>query len=171
MKVSKAKSGWTLMAAVVAVVFLASCGGSEGSIQTAPPPPPPPLAITTSSLPGSFYSAFYTTTLEASGGTGARTWSISTGSLPPGLSLDLGRGVISGVLTDETVGTTQFGVTVRDSASGVATSTFNLSRDTRAARILTTRLPDAVIGLPYRVRLATTQPNNLIAFDLTQGLP
>jgi hypothetical protein len=171
MKVSRAKSGWTLTAAIAMVVGLASCGGSEGTQQQPPPPPPPALAIITTTLPGSFYSEFYTATLEASGGTGARTWSISSGALPAGLNLDTTRGVISGVLSNKTSGTIQLGVTVRDTAAGVASRTFDLSQGTRAARILTTRLPDAVIGRPYQVQLATTQPNDLIAFDLTQGLP
>jgi hypothetical protein len=159
MKVLKTKSGWTIVAVVAMALCLASCGGSEGTQVQPPPPPPPPLAIITASLPGSFYSEFYTVTLEASGGTGARTWSISSGTLPAGLDLDTGRGVISGVLSDETVGIVQLGITVRDTGSGVATRTFNLTRETRAPRILTTSLPDAVVDVPYRVRIATTQPN------------
>lgn len=169
MKLYLAKSAWTAVAAIAIVATLASCGGSDGSVQQPPPPPPPPLAITTSSLPGSFYSEFYNLTLEASGGTGARTWSISSGDLPAGLNLDPGRGVISGVLSDESVGVVQLGVTVRDTASGVATRTFNLTRDTRAPRILTTTLPDAVVGVPYRVRIATTQPAVNMIHDITQG--
>jgi hypothetical protein len=169
MKVYFAKSAWTAVAAVAMVAALTSCGGSDGTVQQPPPPPPPPLAITTSSLPGSFYSEFYSATLEASGGTGARTWSISSGALPAGLNLDPSRGVISGVLSDESVGIVQLGVTVRDAASGVATRTFNLTRDIRAPRILTTTLPDAVVGVPYRVRIATTQPAVNMIHDITQG--
>ncbi|WP_156895364.1 Ig domain-containing protein [Rhodococcus sp. 2G] len=38
----------------------------------------------------------YTQTLAASGGTGTKTWTVSTGTLPAGLTLNSGTGVISG---------------------------------------------------------------------------
>jgi Putative Ig domain len=161
------KLGWTVVAVALAGA-LVSCGGGGSSIT---PPPPVPLTITSASLPGSFYGEFYSATLQSSGGTGAKTWTVSSGTLPSGLNLDHTNGVISGVLTFEGTGPSNFSITVRDAATNVATKNFTVTQDQRAAAILTTTLPDAVIGRPYRVRLATTQPNNLITFDLTQGVP
>jgi Putative Ig domain len=174
MKRLKLKFVWTLFAAV-SVTFLANCGGNGSATPPPPPPPPPPLAITTSSLPGSFYGEFYTASLQSSGGTGAKTWTLSSGFLPQGLNLDHSTGVISGFLVQESTTiasfTAVFDVTVQDGASKVATKTLNLDLNVRPENILTTSLPDAVIGRQYRVRLATTQPTKAISFDLTQGLP
>lgn len=55
-----------------------------------------------------------------------------------------------------------FDVTVRDTASGAATRTFSLVIRARAPSFLTTALPDAVVGRPYRVRVAVTDPTALL---------
>jgi Putative Ig domain len=82
--------------------------------------PPPALTITTPSTiaPGTV-NTFYTYPLQAANGTRPYTWSIVSGSLPPGLSLNDGTGVISG--TPTTVATTTFYVQVTDSATPPAT--------------------------------------------------
>ena len=84
-----------------------------------------PLNIGTASLPSGLLNAAYSTTMRAAGGSGALTWSLTTGSLPPGLTLNSTTGVISG--TPTAAGTTTFSVTVTDSASPPATVTKSLS--------------------------------------------
>jgi hypothetical protein len=55
-----------------------------------------PLIITTpSALPDAFSGMPYSTTLQASGGTGL-VWSVEQGTLPSGLTLNSSTGVISG---------------------------------------------------------------------------
>jgi len=48
---------------------------------------PPPLAITTTSLPSGTVAAGYSAGLQATGGIGPYTWTMKTGLLPAGLSL------------------------------------------------------------------------------------
>jgi len=55
-----------------------------------------PLAITTAALPAGTVGTAYNATLMATGGSGTKSWSISFGLLPPGLSLNPVSGVISG---------------------------------------------------------------------------
>ena len=58
-----------------------------------------PLQITTSSLPNGAVGQWYSATLTATGGTESYTWSIASGSLPGGLSLNASTGEISGIPT------------------------------------------------------------------------
>src|SRR3989454_6394877 len=57
-----------------------------------------PLSITTTSLPSGTVGVAYSTTLSATGGTPPYTWSLTTGSLPPGLALST-SGTVSGAPT------------------------------------------------------------------------
>jgi hypothetical protein len=72
------------------------------------------LTITTATLPAGAEGTGYSQVLRAAGGTPAYTWSIPSGSLPPGLSLSATTGVISG--TPSTTGTFQFTAAVDDNS-------------------------------------------------------
>jgi len=84
-----------------------------------------PVKITTASaLPAASVGVAYSTTLAAKGGTPPYTWSVTSGALPPGLSLS-GSGVISGKPT--TKGTFNFTVKVTDTSSPVQSAKKALS--------------------------------------------
>jgi hypothetical protein len=74
--------------------------------------PAPPLSVSTTSLPAATVGTAYSAQLAATGGAGANTWSLSTGSLPAGLTLNASTGAISG--TPTTAGTSHFTATVSD---------------------------------------------------------
>jgi hypothetical protein len=74
------------------------------------------LAVTTSSLPLAQVGVAYSATLAASGGTAPYTWTIASGSLPAGLSLNASTGVISGTPTTKQ-GSASIVFTVTDSAT------------------------------------------------------
>jgi hypothetical protein len=78
-------------------------------------PAPTTLVITTASLPSAFVAIAYSAPLTATGGVGAYTWSVVSGTLPPGMVLDSKTGVISG--TTSTTGVYNFTVQVTDSFS------------------------------------------------------
>ncbi|WP_287602086.1 cellulase family glycosylhydrolase [Thiothrix sp.] len=86
----------------------------NGAEPPPPPPPPPPAAlnITTATLIAGKVGTGYNATLAVSNGTAPYSWSVSSGSLPTGLSLSA-AGVISG--TPSTSGTASFSVKVTDS--------------------------------------------------------
>ncbi len=70
---------------------------NQGSVYVFVSPPCPPLAIAPASLPGGALGAAYNQQLTASGsGVGNYQFTVSSGALPPGLTLVSGTGVLSG---------------------------------------------------------------------------
>ena len=82
------------------------------------------LAIVTSVLPAATRKVAYKQTLSATGGTMPYVWSISSGSLPSGLSLIALTGVISG--TPRFSGTSVFSVNARDAKGVIVTKSLSI---------------------------------------------
>ncbi len=77
------------------------------------------LTVTTKSLPGAQIGVGYPgATLASTGGTAPVTWSVTTGTLPSGLSLDAATGAVTG--TPTVSGSSAFTVTATDSGTPTA---------------------------------------------------
>ena len=76
------------------------------------------LLISTHRLPRAHISRPYSQMLSASGGTPPYTWTLTQGSLPPGLVLDPATGEVSGIPSGPAIGT--FTVQVADSSKPAA---------------------------------------------------
>jgi hypothetical protein len=79
-----------------------------------------PLAITTTSLPSARRLKAYSQTLQASGGVKPYSWSLTAGSLPPGLTLNSATGTVSGTPTSR--GTWTFTILAQDSQTPKASN-------------------------------------------------
>jgi hypothetical protein len=112
-----------------------------------------PLAIATSSLPAGILNDSYGATLIPDGGVAPYTWSVVSGSLPAGLSLDAERGVIAGAPT--AVGATTFTVQVSDASANTATTQFSLNI-TAPLVITTAYLPSGSQNVPYAAQIAVS---------------
>ncbi|MBR4196447.1 MAG: putative Ig domain-containing protein [Synergistaceae bacterium] len=115
----------------------------------------PTITITTTSLPSGTLNTAYSATLAASI-TGAN-WSVISGTLPAGLSLNSSTGVISG--TPITAGTSTFTVRATYStASAEKQFTITISDITpvpvTTLTITTSSLPDGTAGTAYSATLA-----------------
>jgi hypothetical protein len=127
----------------------------------------PKLVITTTSLPNGLVSAAYSATLQSSGGAGTITWSVSSGSLPAGLTLS-GSGTIAG--TPTTAGTASFTVQAKDSGTPQQTAQQQLSIAIYAGlTITTTTLPNGTVNSAYSATLKSAGGTNPITWSVSQG--
>jgi len=84
-----------------------------------------PLVIVTSSVPIAVAGSAYSQQLAASGGLPPYAWSISSGTLPAGLTLDVSTGLLTGTPTDK--GTFTFVVSIADQAHSTVTKSLSLA--------------------------------------------
>ena len=128
------------------------------------------LSITTTSLPGGQVGTAYSTTLAATGGTTPYTWSLTSGTLPAGLTLNATTGAITGTPT-AIANATSLTFKVTDSGSPVQTKSVTLSLTISAATlsITTTSLPGGQVGTAYSATLAATGGTTPYTWSLTSG--
>jgi Putative Ig domain/IPT/TIG domain len=145
---------------------LATDKNKPGSI----PPAPTPLSISNTSLPGGAVGTAYSQTLSASGGTAPYTWTISSGSLPVGLTLSA-AGIISG--TPAATQTANFTSQVADSALHTATQPLSITVvTTGSASLSVISVSPAASPTGTKIRLTlvsgrsfgAAQSNSLICF-------
>ncbi len=131
----------------------------------------PQLMISTTSLPDGVLNTAYNATLQSTGGTGAVTWSLTTGTLPAGLTLNAGTGAITG--TPTAGGTSPITVKVTDSATPpnsvttALTITINTAAPTFA--ISTSSLPNGSVGTPYDQILSATGGTAPFTWSILSG--
>ncbi|WP_377706327.1 putative Ig domain-containing protein [Pseudomonas protegens] len=84
----------------------------------------PALSITPASLSNGTQGSAYSVTLSTSGGTAPYTYSISSGALPAGLSLNIGTGLISG--TPSASGSSNLTITSTDNLGATGSQAYSL---------------------------------------------
>lgn len=106
---------------------------------------PSTLGVITQTLPSGVVGTAYSQALTAGGGASPYTWSLSSGSLPAGLSLATG-GTISG--TPTSTGTFTFVVLVTDADSNTSPGSLTISIGP-ALSIITSSLVGGTVGTAY----------------------
>jgi len=109
---------------------------------------PGPPNITTTSLPNGSFNNAYSQTLQVTGGVSPRTWGVTSGSLPPGLSLNASTGQISGTATQ--TGTFSFTVQVTDAIPQFDSQPLSITITAPAPpQITTSSLPNGTVTQAY----------------------
>ena len=114
----------------------------------------PRLRVLTPSLPVATTGTPYGAMFNAAGGAPPYSWSIGSGLLPDGLSLNANTGAITGTPTG--CGVSEFTSKVTDSNSLVATANLSIGVQSSALTITTAFLPPATVGVPYSAQLQAT---------------
>ncbi|MFI4879949.1 MAG: beta strand repeat-containing protein [Steroidobacterales bacterium] len=132
---------------------------------------PAPFAVTTSVLPAAQAGSPYSVTLQASGGTGPYAWSLIAGTLPQGLLLNTGTGVISGTPVITAPGTVTLTFSATDSGNPAQSIpvTVSLTITPAKLRVLTTSLPSGSAGAPYSATLSAAGGVGAYTWTLTSG--
>ena len=126
--------------------------------------------ITTASVPGGTVGVSYSATLQASGGTPPYTWSLDSGSLPAGLTLNSSTGAITG--TPTAAGTSPFTAKVSDSAMQSDTQPLSITvapAPVSPPTITTTGLPDGRVGTTYGQTLAAVDGTPPYTWSVSEG--
>src|SRR5260370_30350122 len=127
-----------------------------------------PISIT-SVLPTALLNVPYTQQLQEKGVVGALTWTVSTGTLPTGLTLS-STGLLSG--TPTTVGVSQFTVQVTDSSAPPRTSSTNFIVAVVPPLTVLPTLPTANPGVAYNQSILAAGAAPPLTFALTaRALP
>ena len=125
------------------------------------------IALTPASLPGGTLGAAYNQTVSAIGGTAPYTFSVASGALPPGLTLDATTGALSGTLTAS--GT--FALTLKATGQGgcFGTRAYIISIACATVTLTTVSpLPNATVGVAYNQAFAAS-PATAYTFSLQTG--
>ena len=112
------------VSAILTATSVADPTASASSAISVTPTKTVGLSVSTSGLPTGTQGSSYSDSLSATGGSLPYTWSLASGSLPAGVSLDA-AGNLSG--TPSATGTSSFSVRVNDAASHTATANLALT--------------------------------------------
>lgn len=125
-----------------------------------------PITLIPSSLSGGTHGVSYDQTLDASGGDAPYSFAVTTGTLPPGLSLS-SAGLLSG--TPSSVGSFEFDVTATDSSACTGTQTYTISISCPSITVTPSSLPGCVAGSPCNATLGASGGTAPHSFAVTGG--
>jgi Putative Ig domain len=131
----------------------------------------PALTISTSpgALPNAIVGVPYAFAFQSSGGISPVVWTLASGQLPPGLSLN-STGTLSG--TPTATGSFTFTVQASDASSPSQTITINVAITSAPVLVITSAggaLPDAPVGKPYSVTLLAAGGTLPFTWTLASG--
>jgi hypothetical protein len=126
--------------------------GCTGTRTYALTPACPTITVSPSTLPNGMVNSAYSQTVTSTGGVGTMTYSISSGSLPAGLSLNATSGVISGTPTSTSAAS--FTVRATDSNNCTGTTTYTITPACPTITVTPATLTPGTAGAAYTQTLS-----------------
>jgi uncharacterized protein YhjY with autotransporter beta-barrel domain len=127
---------------------------------------PGSLGINPATLPDGFQNIAYNQLLTGTGGTGPYTFSVLSGSLPPGLSLASGGGITG---TPSTGGSYTFTVGVVDSGGSTGSASFTINIGANILTVLPATLPNGTQNAAYSQTVTASGGTGPYTFAVTSG--
>ncbi|MGK5013095.1 putative Ig domain-containing protein [Janthinobacterium sp. MDB2-8] len=130
------------------------------------------VGLTPATLANPTAEAPYSAGVTAAGGTAPYTFSVSSGSLPAGLSLNAATGVLSG--TTNVAGSFTFSLRASDSSTGVgapfsATNSYTVSVASPTITVTPATLPAAIVATAYSQQLTASGGVAPYAYTVSSG--
>ncbi len=126
----------------------------------------PTITVNPSTLPDGTVGDAYDQTISATGGTSSYTFAVTTGSLPPGLTLTTG-GSLSG--TPTTIGNYSFTITATDAQSCTGSRAYSVTINCPTIAVNPSTLPDGIVGTAYSQTLTGNGGTSPYTFAVTGG--
>ncbi len=123
--------------------------------------------ISSLSLPDAQIGQAYSQTLTSSGGSGAVSYVVQNGALPPGIQLS-SAGVLAGTTT--LAGSYPFTIRAIDATSASTTAALTLIVSSPIVTFITNSLPSGTIGVLYNQSLAVIGGNGPYSFVVNSGV-
>ncbi|MGE0884224.1 MAG: putative Ig domain-containing protein [Blastocatellales bacterium] len=126
-----------------------------------------PINVSPANLSAGQIGVNYNQQFTQSGGVGAITWSVSSGSLPPGMMLNPGTGLLSGIPTVPA----SFNFTIRatDINSCYGETSYLLVINCQPLNITPTSLPNGTAGTVYNQQLTLTGGTGATDWSVSAG--
>jgi titin len=147
-------------------VYAVNANGTGPASSPSTPVTPTGPSITSSPLPGGEVGVTYASTSTAGGGTTPYTWTITNGSLPPGLAVSPSTGAVAG--TPTTAGTYHFDLTATDALQGTASQAESVVV-TAAPAVTSPALSGGEVGVAYTATVAASGGTSPYAWSVANG--
>ena len=125
------------------------------------------IAISPATLPNGQAGIGYSQTVSASGGTAPYNYTVTAGSLPPGLSLNASTGVLSG--TPVTPGAYNFTITATDANTCSGMRGYAVSISCPVITLTPAVLPDGQAGVAYSQAVSASGGTAPYSYAVTAG--
>jgi hypothetical protein len=128
----------------------------------------PTITVNPATIPAGTAGTAYSQTFTQTGGTGTITWSV-TGTLPAGITLNTGTGVLSGTPTQ--TGSFPITITATDANNCTGSRGYTLVINCQTITVNPTTIPSGTAGTAYTQTFTQTAGIGTITWSVTGTLP